>query len=72
MSETMQPFIQRAVIVQVEFPKQKEMFSSMNALAEFRDLVNSSGAEISHEDLSRQNKPTAGLFIGKGKAERIT
>ena len=67
----MQPFIQRAVIVQVEFPKQKEMFSSMNALAEFRDLVNSSGAEISHEDLSKQNKPTAGLFIGKGKAERI-
>ena len=67
----MQPFIQRAVIVQVEFPKQKEMFSSMDALAEFRDLVNSSGAEISHEDLSKQNKPTAGLFIGKGKAERI-
>ena len=67
----MQPFIQRAVIVQVEFPKQKEMFSSMNALAEFRDLVNSSGVEISHEDLSKQNKPTAGLFIGKGKAERI-
>ena len=34
-------------------------------------MVNSSGAEISHEDLSKQNKPTAGLFIGKGKAERI-
>ena len=67
----MQPFIQRAVIVQVEFPKQKEMFSSMNALAEFRDLVNYSGVEISHEDLSKQNQPTAGLFIGKGKAERI-
>jgi len=34
-------------------------------------LVLSSGAEISDEDFSKQVKPTSGLFITKGKAERI-
>ena len=34
-------------------------------------MVLSSGAEISDEDFSKQNKPTPGLFITKGKAERI-
>ena len=43
----------------------------MNAFDEFRELVLSSGAEISYEDFSKQAKPTAGLFITKGKAERI-
>ena len=34
-------------------------------------MVLSSGAEISDEDFSKQVKPTSGLFITKGKAERI-
>jgi len=43
----------------------------LNAFDEFRELVLSSGAEISYEDFSKQAKPSAGLFITKGKAERI-
>lgn len=62
---------QKAVIVQVEFPKRRERSSSLNAFDEFRELVLSSGAEISDEDFSKQVKPTSGLFITKGKAERI-
>jgi GTP-binding protein HflX len=62
---------QKAVIVQVEFPKRRERSSSLKAFDEFRELVLSSGAEISDEDFSKQVKPTSGLFITKGKAERI-
>ena len=62
---------QKAVIVQVEFPKRRERSSSLKAFDEFRELVLSSGAEISDEDFSKQAKPTSGLFITKGKAERI-
>ena len=62
---------QKAVIVQVEFSKGKDSISPLNAFDEFRELVLSSGAEISYEDFSKQAKPTAGLFITKGKAERI-
>ena len=62
---------QKAVIVQVEFPKRRERSSSLKAFDEFRELVLSSGAEISDEDFSKQVKPTSGLFITKGKVERI-
>ena len=62
---------QKAVIVQVEFPKRRERSSSLKAFDEFRELVLSSGAEISDEDFSKQVKPTSGLFITKGKTERI-
>ena len=62
---------QKAVIVQVESPKRRERSSSLKAFDEFRELVLSSGAEISDEDFSKQVKPTSGLFITKGKAERI-
>ena len=62
---------QKAVIVQVEFPKRRERSSSLKAFDEFKELVLSSGAEISDEDFSKQAKPTSGLFITKGKAERI-
>ena len=62
---------QKAAIVQVEFSKERNSFSSSNAFDEFKELVLSSGAEISHEDFSKQVKPSTGLFITKGKAERI-
>ena len=62
---------QKAVIVQVELPKKRERSSSLKAFDEFKELVLSSGAEISDEDFSKQAKPTSGLFITKGKAERI-
>ena len=62
---------QKAVIVQIEFSKGRDGFSRLSAFDEFRELALSSGAEISHEDFSKQAKPTAGLFITKGKAERI-
>jgi len=62
---------QKAVIVQVELPKKRERSSSLKAFDEFKELVLSSGAEISDEDFSKQSKPTSGLFITKGKAERI-
>jgi len=62
---------QKAVIVQVEFPKRRERSAALKAFDEFRELVLSSGAEISDEDFSKQVKPTSGLFITKGKAERI-
>ena len=61
----------KAVIVQVELPKKRERSSSLKAFDEFKELVLSSGAEISDEDFSKQAKPTSGLFITKGKAERI-
>jgi len=67
----MEPLIEKAVIVQVDFLNQRERFSPIKALTEFKDLVISSGAKISYEDLSSQSKPSSGLFIGKGKAERI-
>ena len=62
---------QKAVIVQIEFAKGRDDFSPLNAFDEFKELVVSSGAEIAREDFSKQAKPTAGLFITKGKAERI-
>ena len=62
---------QKAVIVQIEFAKGRHDFSPLNAFDEFKELVVSSGAEIAREDFSKQAKPTAGLFITKGKAERI-
>jgi len=62
---------QKAVIVQVELPNKRERSSSLKAFDEFKELVLSSGAEISDEDFSKQAKPTSGLFITKGKAERI-
>ena len=71
MAEIMEPLIEKAVIVQVDFLNQRERFSPIKALTEFKDLVISSGAKISYEDLSSQSKPSSGLFIGKGKAERI-
>lgn len=63
--------IQRAVIVQVEFPKMKGSLSSLRTFDEFKDLVISSGAYIAYEDFSKQSKPVSGLFITKGKTERI-
>jgi len=71
MPEIREPLIEKAVIVQVDFLNQRERFSPIKALTEFKDLVISSGAKISYEDLSSQSKPSSGLFIGKGKAERI-
>ena len=62
---------QEAVIVQVEFPNRKEKFSSLNAFEEFKELVLSSGAKISCEHFSKQSKATSGLFLTKGKTERI-
>jgi len=62
---------QRAVIVQVELPKKRERSSSLKAFDEFKELVLSSGAEITDEDYSKQVKTTSSLFITKGKAERI-
>ena len=62
---------QKAVIVQVELPKKRGRSASLKAFDEFKELVLSSGAEISDEDFSKQAKPTSGLFITKGKAERI-
>ena len=68
MSES---FSYKAAIVQVDFSKRKKGLSSINAFEEFKELVISSGADIFYEDLSNQFKPDSGLFITKGKAERI-
>ena len=62
---------QRAVIVQVEFPKTKGSLCSLRTFDEFKDLAISSGAEIVHEDFSKQSRPVSGLFVTKGKTERI-
>ena len=69
--EIKESFDHRAIIIQVDFPKKREAFSSMDAFAEFKGLVLSSGANISHEELFKQAKPISGLFISKGKVERI-
>ena len=71
IQETFESVDQKAVIVQIEFSKGRGDFSPLNAFDEFKELVVSSGAEIACEDFSKQAKPTAGLFISKGKAERI-
>jgi len=40
-------------------PKKRERSSSLKAFDEFKELVLSSGAEISDEDFSKQAKPTS-------------
>jgi len=63
--------LNKAVIVQIDFPKKKGRISPVNSFSEFKELVLSSGADISHENKGKQNRPTASLFISKGRAERI-
>ena len=65
MLEIKESFDHRAIIIQVDFPKKREEFSSMDAFAEFKGLVLSSGANISHEEIFKQTKPISGLFISK-------
>ncbi len=71
MLEIKESFDHRAIIIQVDFPKKREEFSSLDAFAEFKGLVLSSGAKISHEKIFKQTKPISGLFISKGRVERI-
>ncbi|MEE3165003.1 MAG: GTPase HflX [Pseudomonadota bacterium] len=71
MLEIKESFDQRAIIIQVDFPKKREEFSSLDAFAEFKGLVLSSGAKISYEKIFKQTKPISGLFISKGRVERI-
>ena len=63
--------LQKAILVQIYFPEKKGSFFSVNRFLEFKDLAVSSGAKISYEDQGKQKRPTAGLFISKGRAQRI-
>ena len=71
MLEIKESFYHRAIIIQVDFPKKRKEFSSMDAFAEFKGLVLSSGANISHEEIFKKTKPISELFISKGRVERI-
>jgi len=71
MFELSESPLQKAILVQIYFPEKKGSFFSVNRFLEFKDLAVSSGAKISYEDQGKQKRPTAGLFISKGRAQRI-
>lgn len=64
-------FTQKAILVQIELFSLKTKNSSTNSVHEFRELVLSSGATIYGEVIGKQDRPTAKLYLKKGKAEEI-
>lgn len=71
MHEYLQPQLNKAVIIQIDFPSKKGRYFSINSFSEFKDLVVSSGAEITYADKGKQSKPIPTFFISKGRALRI-
>ncbi|MDA9608448.1 GTPase HflX [SAR86 cluster bacterium] len=64
-------FTQKAILVQIELFSLKTKNSSTNSAHEFRELALSSGATIFGEIIGKQDRPTAKLYLKKGKAEEI-
>ena len=64
-------FTQKALLVQIELFSLKTKNSTINSSEEFRELAISSGATIHGEVLGKQDRPTAKLYLKKGKAEEV-
>ena len=64
-------FTQKALLVQIELFSLKTKNSTINSSEEFRELAISSGATIYGEVLGKQDRPTAKLYLKKGKAEEV-
>ena len=64
-------FTQKALLVQIELFSLKTRNSTINSSEEFRELAISSGATIHGEVLGKQDRPTAKLYLKKGKAEEV-
>ena len=64
-------FTQKALLVQIELFSLKTKNSTINSSEEFRELAISSGATIYGEVLGKQDRPTANLYLKKGKAEEV-
>ena len=64
-------FTQKALLVQIELFSLKTKNSTINSPEEFRELAISSGATIYGEVLGKQDRPTAKLYLKKGKAEEV-
>ena len=64
-------FTQKALLVQIELFSLKTKNSTINSSEEFRELAISSGATIYGEVLGKQDRPTAYLYLKKGKAEEV-
>ena len=59
--------LEKAVLVHVEFARQADR----EALEEFRELVDSAGAEVCTLITTRRERPDPRYFVGTGKAEEI-
>ena len=57
---------EKAVLVHIDFQEHDE-----SAIAEFRELVESTGAEVVAVVTGKRHSPDPKLYVGKGKAEEI-
>ena len=71
MTVIVSPLKEKAIIIQIEFGYNNKRSSVKNALEEFSELVESSGALISETILGKQDKPVANHYIKKGRLEEI-
>ena len=63
--------LNRTFTVQVELPRRKDSSISINKYNEFLELCSSSGSNIKGKYAGKQSTISSGLFITKGKAEKI-
>jgi|TARA_B110000438_G_scaffold290624_1_gene326571 GTP-binding protein HflX len=61
----------KAVIVNVDLFAVNKSQSSLDSINEFKELANSSGAEIVSYVMAKLDRPTANLFLKLGKANEI-
>lgn len=59
--------LDRAILVHVDFQQE----SDREELEEFKELVDSAGAEVCELITTKRQQPDAKYFVGKGKAEEI-
>ncbi len=62
---------EKALIVAVKLDTERDSWKVEDLLLELRELVSSSGVDIIDEVTVRIDKPTANLYIGKGKVYEI-
>ena len=63
--------ISKTLIIFLQVESLKTGYELENDYEEFRELVNSAGAEIVDKSFSKQSKPSISHFINKGKLEEI-
>lgn len=62
--------MKKAILVTVDLKNEKG-WTAEDRARELKELVRSSGASVEGEIVCRKEKPTPGLFIGKGKYEEL-